>query len=365
MPRANDPRVYTNELLNEALIPEAGQRVLALGVAASQVSVWASAVGNTGAMIAVTHWLPDWRALVQARQRHSGKALEPIFAANLDGVGEEPFDACAIDIAAYPSKGALLRMTYAAAERLKPGGVLYAAGPKDMGILSFTKRLEAIFGNAAPMEYRKGQRVIAAHRVGPLTPPLAEDAPDHFTVELRGSSFVLERDPGVFAKGAVDDATAMLVEALAIKPDDRVLDLGCGAGIIGMVAARLAPTAQVTMTDADATALEVARRNCAQNAITNVTIQEADVVDTIAEQRFNLVVCNPPFHQRHDHSPELALRFMRAAAEVLVPGGRAYFVANRFLAYEGKLQEIFGNVKEVAGDERYKVLEMVKAESVA
>ena len=365
MPRANDPRVYTNELLNEALIPVAGQRVLALGVAASQVSVWASAVGKTGAMIAVTHWLPDWRALVQARQRHSGKALEPIFAASLDGVGDEPFDACAIDIAAYPSKGALLRMTYAAAERLKPDGVLYAAGPKDMGILSFTKRLEALFGNAATLAYRKGQRVLVAHRAGALTPLPVEDAPDHFTVELRGSTFVLERNPGVFAKGGVDDATAMLIDALEITANDRVLDLGCGGGIVGMVAARLVPTQQVTMTDADATALEVTRRNCAQNNITNTVIQEADVVDTIAEQRFTVVACNPPFHQRHDHSPELVLRFMRAAAEVLLPGGHAYFVANRFLAYEGKLQEIFGNVKEVAGDERYKVLCAVKAEPSA
>ncbi len=52
---------------------------------------------------------------------------------------------------------------------------------------------------------------------------------------------------------------------------------------------------------------------------------------------------------------------MRVASEVLEPGGRAYFVANRFLAYEAKLSALFGNVHEVEGDERYKVLMGVKA----
>src|SRR6185437_10239914 len=111
---------------------------------------------------------------------------------------------------------------------------------------------------------------------------------------------------------------------------DRVMDLGCGSGVVGMVAARLAPDVTVTMTDADAYALELAQRNCARNRIRNVTITAADIADTVTDHRFMVVACNPPFHQRHDHNPDLALRFMRAAAELLVPGGRAYFVANRF-----------------------------------
>ncbi len=356
MPRANDPRVYTNELLQGALLPEAGQRVLALGVAAEMAAAWASAVGSTGAVVAVAQWLPDWRALVAEQKRLGSDVLQPIFSANLDNVTPEPFDRCAIDIAAYPSKGALLRITHAAAARLRTGGMFFAAGPKDTGILSFTKRLEEIFGNAAPLAYRKGQRVVVAHKVHEITPLPPEEAPEVFAVELRGQVFELERDPGVFAKGDVDAATAMLIDALVVRPDDRVLDLGCGAGIVGMVAARLAPAGTITMTDADAAALELTRRNCARNQIITAAIAAADVVDAIADQRFTLVACNPPFHQRHDHTPELALRFMRAAASVLLPGGRAYFVANRFLAHESKLHEIFGNVTEVAGDERYKVL---------
>lgn len=361
MARAVDERVYTNELLREALVPTAGQAILALGVAAEVVADWARAVGPTGRVVALERWLPDWRALLVEKQRGGAKMpLEALFAAELTGIGEQSFDICAIDISSFHSNRALLDTTHAAGERLKPDGMIYAAGPKDTGILSFTKRLVELFGNAQPMAYRKGQRVVVARKTGDLTPLPPDDRHGEVTITLRDHSFVIDRDPAVFAGGALDDATAMLIDALVIKPDDRVLDLGCGSGLLGLVAAQLAPEGQVVMTDADASALELARRNCTRNGITNAVVKEADVADTIAPERFTVVVCNPPFHQRHERNAELVQRFMRAAAERLDIGGHAYFVANRFLAYESKLGALFPIVTEVAGDARYKVLRGTK-----
>jgi 16S rRNA (guanine1207-N2)-methyltransferase len=359
MPRGADPRIYTNELWREAVVPAAGQRVLALGVAAEVASDWAQTAGADGAVVAVEHWLPDWRRLEVERARAPHLPLAAIFAGSLDTLDETLFDVAAIDVSAYPSSPALLRVVHAAGQRLKAGGVLYAAGPKDAGIVSFSKRLEAIFGNAQPLAYRKGQRVVAAHKLGDVAPPAEEEA-KVYAAELRDMWFALEYEPAAFARGGVDDATTMLIEALEVMPGDRVADLGCGSGVVGMVAARLAPNVQVTMTDADAYALELARRNCAHNEIASITIVAADVADTIAEQRFTVVACNPPFHQRHERAPDLAQRFMRAAAALLEPGGRAYFVANRFQPYERLLSALFGNVAEVEGDERYKVLCAVK-----
>ncbi len=357
MPRAADPRFYTNELLSETIVPAAGQQVLALGIAAEVVGEWARAVGRAGKVVAVEHWLPDWRRLRVECERDPTLPLDAVFAGSLAGINEADFDIVAIDVSSYPSTAALARMAHAAGARLKAHGVCYAAGPKDAGILSFGKRLEALFGNAEPLAYRKGQRIIAAHKLHDVaSTPEATTEPEIIIAEMRGQRLELEMEPAVFAHGSVDEATALLIDALEIAPGDRMADLGCGSGVVGMVAARLAPDVAVTMTDADAYALELAQRNCARNGITNITITAADVADTIAEQRFTVVACNPPFHQRHGHNPDLALRFMRAASEVLEPGGRAYFVANRFLAYEAKLSTLFGNVHEVVGDERYKVL---------
>ncbi|MBA3823760.1 MAG: class I SAM-dependent methyltransferase [Ktedonobacterales bacterium] len=358
MPKSTDPRFYTNELLSEGLVPAAGARVLALGVAAQVVAGWAAAVGPTGLVVAVEHWLPGWRALEVERERTPELPLRTLFTATLPDDATD-FDVVAVDITSYPSNRALLAIVHSGAERLKPAGLLYAAGPKDAGILSFTHRMERLLGNAEPQAYRKGQRIVVARRTGEVTPLALEDESPTFTLAIGDQQFEMVRAPGVFAKGALDPATEMLIDALVIKAGDRVLDLGCGAGIVGMVAARRAADVQVTMTDADAYALDAARANCAHNGIT-AAIHAADVVDAIAKQRFTVVACNPPFHQRHESSGELGLRFMRAAHGALSPGGRAYFVANRFLAYESKLKELFGEVTEVAGDDRYKVLAVTK-----
>jgi 16S rRNA (guanine1207-N2)-methyltransferase len=356
MPRALDPRVYTNELFAKAAAPAASQRVLTLGVAAEVVASWAKAVGPTGSVTAVEHWLPDWRSLESAARQSQGM-LRVHFAATLAPVGDASFELCAIDVASYPSTRTLALLAQAAAEHLGPGGTLLAAGPKNAGILSFARRLETLLGNAKPLAYRKGQRVVASYHTGDLTPIADPAATSLYVADLAGERWKLQREPGVFAGGAIDDATAMLAEAMTITPDDRCLDLGCGCGILGMVAARRAPAQQAVLVDSDAFALELAKRNCARNGIGNARIVPADIVDTVAEERFTVVACSPPLHPGREHGGStIADQFMQGARSVLEPGGRLYLAVHRFLPYEGRLAAIFDAVEEIAGDERTKVL---------
>lgn len=361
MTQTRDQRVYTDELLTGAVTPRAGQRVLALGVDAAPVLDWARAVGPVGRVVALERWLPEYRALASAAEHARLAALRPVFAATLAGLDEQTFDLAALDIGTFQSAKALLALATETAARLVPGGLLFVAGPKDEGIVSFGKRIAALFGNAEPLAYRKGQRVIVARRDGPLIPPDLAESYAPYDVTVRGLAFTLTRDPAVFARGEVDDATAMLVGALDVRPDDRVLDIGGGAGIIGLVAARLATAGRVVLTEADAGALDLAARNLARNGVTNARVVAADVTDTLADERFTLAVANPPFHQRGEPSSALAERFMRAGHAALESGGRFAVVANRFLAYEPRVQAIFGNVTELAGDTRYKVLAATKA----
>jgi 16S rRNA (guanine1207-N2)-methyltransferase len=114
------------------------------------------------------------------------------------------------------------------------------------------------------------------------------------------------------------------------------------------------------MVDVSLAAVDVAQRALAQSGLTNVSVLASDGTSAVLEQRFDLVVTNPPFHLGGMQTTKIAERFIREAAQVLKPQGRLFLVANRFLKYEPTLHECFSQVEEVGGDKRYKVLRAVK-----
>ena len=227
-----------------------------------------------------------------------------------------------------------------AAYALKPGGSLYIEGAKDRGVLSMTKRLQSLFGNVETLEISKGQRVIRSRKLG-VTPTSAEQ---------------IALIPTVFAEGKLDEGTRLLLEALEVHTTDVALDIGCGAGFIGLHIAHLATKGHVTMVDASLVTVDVARRRVEESGLANVQVLPSDGAQAVLEQRFDLVVTNPPFHLGGIQTTEIAEHFIRQAAQVLRPRGRFYLVANRFLKYEPTLRASFKTVAEIGGNTRYKVL---------
>ncbi len=112
-----------------------------------------------------------------------------------------------------------------------------------------------------------------------------------------------------------------------------MLDMGCGYGIVGLIAATRGAS-QVTLSDDNLLAVRCARASAAANAITNVEIVAGDLLDAVKDQRFDLIVSNPPFHQQFDVNTNVAHRLIREAKSALKPGGRLVIVANAFLKYE-------------------------------
>jgi 16S rRNA (guanine1207-N2)-methyltransferase len=223
---------------------------------------------------------------------------------------------------------------------LKPGGRLYVAGAKDRGILSVAKRMQERFGNAETLVISKGQRVICStQREGYRS--------------LRDLTGLVST---VFAGGKLDEGTQLLLEALEVHKTDEALDIGCGAGFIGIHIAVLASKGMVTMVDASLAAVDAARAMIEQRGLTNIRVLASDGAQAVLSQKFDLVVTNPPFHLGGVQTRETAERFIREAAQVLLPRGRFYLVANRFLKYEPVMRACFKTVEEVRGNARYKVL---------
>ena len=240
-----------------------------------------------------------------------------------------------------------------AAYALKARGRLYVVGAKDRGVLTIAKRMATLFGNVETLAISKGQRVVSSLATTSTTIQRETLAlPERLVPTLSADD--------IFAQGQLDEGTRLLLEALEVQPADEALDIGCGAGYLGLHIARLAPKGQVTMVDVSLFAVAVAQRNVATSGIANIRVLPSDGAKAVLQQRFDLVVTNPPFHHGGQQTTSIAERFIREAAAVLRPNGRFYLVANRFLKYEPTLQAHFGSVVEVGGNTRFKVLRAMR-----
>ena len=256
-------------------------------------------------------------------------------------VASEPpaaIDVAVMNMLYQPSNAWMMYGLQVAGYALKPGGHLYVVGAKDRGVLSMAKRMQTYFGNVETLAISKGQRVLCSRKNEAFYQN--EDIP------------LLEP----FAEGKLDEGTHLLLEALEVRTTDEALDIGCGAGFIGMHIAHIAKKGHVTMVDASLAAVDAARQAVEQSSLKNVQILPSSGAQAVLSQRFDLVVTNPPFHQGGVQTTEIAERFIREAAQVLRPRGRFYLVANRFLKYEPTLRASFKTVEEVGGNSRYKVL---------
>lgn len=146
-----------------------------------------------------------------------------------------------------------------------------------------------------------------------------------------------------------------MLSCINFEPNDKVLDLGCGYGLIGVYAAKVIGAGRVWMADNDQTAIECAVKNRAINGVEGVAVAVSDGFRDIREANFTKIICNPPYHV--DFS--VPKHFIEKGFNRLVLGGRMYIVTKRETWYQNKLRSIFGGV-HVREIDSYLVFEAVK-----
>lgn len=161
------------------------------------------------------------------------------------------------------------------------------------------------------------------------------------TAECGGQRLTLETRPGLFSPERADRGTLAMLSCARFEPGMRVLDLGCGCGLVGICAARICGEANVILSDIDPLAAEVARRNAARNGVGGVKVVVSDGFSRLDEAGFDLILSNPPYQS--DFS--VAKAFIEKGFNRLKLGGRMLMVTKRREWYRNKLVAIFGGVR--------------------
>ena len=270
------------------------------------------------------------------------------------------FDVVVIDL----PKGRKLarRWLVEAFTALRPCGRLYLAGPGDEGIQPATNDMEALFGNAVRIGFKQRNRIASATKQAhsetlpdwATEPGIAPGTWHEFTARVENATFQLSSLPGIFAYDKVDEGTQLLLQHLSVPQHSRVLDVGCGYGIIGLVAERRGAM-QVDMVDVNTLAIAAARENIRRNGSANTRALVSDGLHMIHEQ-YDLVVSNPPFHVGKAVDYDIAHALIADSRRVLEPGGTLLIVANVFIRYEELMRSVYKKVDCVAENGQYRVL---------
>lgn len=190
--------------------------------------------------------------------------------------------------------------------------------------------------------------------------PQSHSRPRVFQAALRGRAWSFHADSGVFSQRGVDPGTRLLIETMRINRADQVLDLGCGYGPIGLVAASLAIRGTAWLVDANQRAAALAAANAAAHGLRNVRVIVADGASAIRDGTMDVVITNPPIRAGR----RVVAGFIADARRVLRPGGRFYLVARTAQGAKtlGRLIEgRFGMVRQMSAAGGYRVYEAERA----
>jgi 16S rRNA (guanine1207-N2)-methyltransferase len=181
------------------------------------------------------------------------------------------------------------------------------------------------------------------------------------TFEINGITMKLLTDNGVFSKNNVDEGSyAFLKVLLPLDLGNRILDLGCGYGTIGLTLAKAHEEARITLADVNPRAVALCERNAGLlNLSPRVTILQSDIYEKI-EGPYDSIVVNPPIRA----GKKVTYRMYEEAKQYLIDGGSLYIVIRKAQGADSAskyIESIFGNVELLDRHKGYHIYRFIKS----
>lgn len=245
---------------------------------------------------------------------------------------------------------------------LKAGGTLVLCGEKNEGIKTVIDKAASYFSDTAKA-IKQGNFYYAFVERQTLNGSATPDDSDYSTlrpVSLNGVEWLSK--PGIFGWNKIDEGSALLVEQVLgfyhqLTPPERLLDLGCGYGYLTLASSAL-PVQTRVLTDNNAAALTAAKANCQQQQlVAEVIAADAGIQLT---GNFDMILCNPPFHQGFGTDGDLTDKFLQQAHRLLCTGGNAFFVVNQFIPVERKAAPYFHQIEKLTQQRGFQVFRLAK-----
>lgn len=237
--------------------------------------------------------------------------------------------------------------------QLKDGGTIYALGMvKHLGA-GHIDIMNQLFDHVNPGRAEKKARVIE------LQNPTGQALSDKTHYVIPGTDLTLSQQPGCYAEKKADPGALAFLNYFDRLPKvGRVLDLGCGNGILGLSYAQKFSGCQVCFADENLQALQSAQQNWQRNTLdgTPSWLHSNGLNQLSTKSEYDLILCNPPFHQENTLTETIALKLFRDASQHLAEHGELWLVANRHLAYRPMLGKLFNLIEVVSKHPKFVVI---------
>ena len=175
-----------------------------------------------------------------------------------------------------------------------------------------------------------------------------------------GKKFVFFTDNGVFSKTGLDFGSRFLLESIPLEEiGAKVLDMGCGYGVFGIVVNKLT-NASVDMVDVNLRAIHLAKRNVLENKCDNVNVFESNCYEKVTS-KYNTIITNPPIRA----GKKVIYKIFEEAHDHLNDGGTLWIVIRKNHGAQSAkkfIESIFGNCEIIRKEKGYYILKSIKSQ---